>query len=223
MKLVFLDTETTGINVDDGHRVIELGATVVQDGMHTSEEFHQLLNPERDIDAAATEIHGFSLDDLVDQPLFRDVADDFLEFIRGHSVFMHNAEFDMRFLDAELERADRPERIGDICGVTDTLKLAKELHKNSQVNLDALCRKYSVDRSDRDKHGALLDSQLLAEVYLRMVESKNSLLVDIDDADEIYEVPRLLDIHRPNPLVVRATPDELAEHDAYMKDLMKAE
>ena len=222
MIQVFLDTETTGIDVSAGHRIIELGATVVQDGMHTNEEFHQLLNPEREIDREASQIHGFTLEDLVNQPRFREVADIFIDFIRGRDVFMHNAAFDSQFIDAELQRAGRPERMSDLCRVTDTMVLAKEIHKSGQVSLDALCSKYAVDRTDREKHGALLDSQLLAEVYLRMLESKNSLLGELEESVETYEQPRFIELHRDNPLVVRATSDELAAHEAYMRKLTKA-
>lgn len=221
MIQVFLDTETTGIDVSTGHRVIELGATVVKDGMHTNEEFHQLLNPEREVDPEASLIHGFTLEDLVDQPLFHEIADAFVEFIRGREVFMHNASFDVRFIDSEFEHAGRSERMRDLCNVTDTMELAKEVHKSGQVSLDALCSKYAVDRTDRDKHGALLDSQLLAEVYLRMLESKNSLLGELEESVETYEQPRFIAIQRENPLVVRATSDELAAHEVYMRKLQK--
>lgn len=219
---VFLDTETTGIDVSTGHRIIELGATVVKDGMHTNEEFHQLLNPEREVDPEASLIHGFRLEDLVDQPRFHEIADVFIDFIRGREVFMHNAAFDVRFIDSEFERAGRTERMASLCHVTDTMDLAKEIHKSGQVSLDALCSKYSVDRTDRDKHGALLDSQLLAEVYLRMLESKNSLLGELEESVEVFEQPRFLELQRENPLVIRATNDELAEHEDYMRKLREA-
>ena len=216
---IFLDTETTGIDASAGHRIIELGATVVRDGMHTNEEFHQLLNPERDIDAEASLIHGFTHDDLVNEPRFSEIANAFIDFIRGHEVFMHNAAFDIQFIDAELQRANRTERMADLCQVTDTMALAKEIHKSGQVSLDALCSKYGVDRTDRDKHGALLDSQLLAEVYLRMLESKNSLLGELEEPEEIYEQPRFLKLSRESPLVIRASADELAAHEEYVQEL----
>lgn len=220
MIQVFLDTETTGIDVAAGHRIIELGATVVRDGMHTSEEFHQLLNPERDIDPEASEIHGITADQLVNEPRFGEIADAFIDFIRGKEVFMHNASFDVRFIDAEFEHANRSERMSELCRVTDTMTLAKEIHKSGQVSLDALCSKYAVDRTDRDKHGALLDSQLLAEVYLRMLESKNSLLGELEESVDVYEQPRFLKLQRTNPPVVRATEDELRAHEKYMRELL---
>ena len=219
MIQIFLDTETTGIEVSAGHRIIELGATVVRDGMHTNEEFHQLLNPDREVDPEASLIHGFTLADLTDHPRFSEIADEFIDFIRGREVFMHNAEFDIRFIDAELARLNRPERISDLCQVTDTMVLAKEIHKSGQVSLDALCSKYAVDRTDRDKHGALLDSQLLAEVYLRMLESKNSLLDELEESVELFEEPRFVELRRENPLVVRATAEELAAHNDYIRKL----
>ncbi len=219
MIQVFLDTETTGLDPEAGHRIIELGATVVKDGMHTAEEFHRLLNPEREIDDAATEIHGFTLDDLIEKPRFIDVVSEFIEFIREREVLIHNAAFDIAFIDAEFERADRSERMHDLCQITDTLKLAKEIHPSGQVNLNALCNRYSVDRSDRDKHGALLDSQLLAEVYLRMLESKNDLLGELEETEEVFEQSRLLNIQRENPVIVRATSEELEAHAAYMAKL----
>lgn len=219
MIQVFLDTETTGIDVSAGHRIIELGATVVRDGMHTNEEFHQLLNPGRDIDADATEVHGITSEQLANEPRFSEIADAFIEFVRDREVFMHNAPFDVQFIDAEFQHANRPERMTDLCRVTDTMTLAKEIHKSGQVSLDALCSKYSVDRTERDKHGALLDSQLLAEVYLRMLESKNSLLGDLEESEEIYEQPRFLELQREKPLVIRATDAELAVHEKYMREL----
>lgn len=219
MIQIFLDTETTGIDASAGHRIIELGATVVKDGMHTNEEFHQLLNPEREIDAEASEIHGFKIEDLVNEPRFLEIADSFIDFIRDREVFMHNANFDIQFIDAELQRANRSERMADLCRVTDTMVLAKEIHKSGQVSLDALCSKYGVDRADRDKHGALLDSQLLAEVYLRMLESKNSLLGEFEESEDTYEQPRFLELHRENPRVIRATDEELEAHELYMREL----
>ena len=219
MIQVFLDTETTGIDASAGHRIIELGATVVKDGMHTNEEFHQLLNPERDIDAAASSIHGFTLDDLLNEPRFREIADSFVAFIRGREVFMHNASFDIQFIDAEFQRANRTERMADLCIVTDTMALAKQIHKSGQVSLDALCSKYGVDRTDRDKHGALLDSQLLAEVYLRMLESKNSLLGELEESEDVYEQPRFVEFKREKPLVIHATDVESAAHEKYMREL----
>lgn len=202
--------------MDEDHRIIELGATVVDDGMHTDEEFHQLLNPGREIDEAATAVHGFTLLDLADKPSFAEVADEFVEFIASRHVFMHNAPFDIAFLDSEFVRAGRTERMDDLCEITDTMKLAKQLHRSGQVNLNALCNKYGVDRSEREKHGALLDSQLLAEVYLRMLESQNSLLGDLEVADELFEEPKLLQLERHNPVVVRASPDEIAAHESYL-------
>ena len=219
MIQVFLDTETTGIDAAAGHRIIELGATVVKDGMHTNEEFHQLLNPERDIDAGASEIHGITSEQLINEPKFGEIADAFIDFVSGHEVFMHNAAFDVQFIDAELRHANRPERMADICHITDTMTLAKEIHKSGQVSLDALCSKYGVDRADRDKHGALLDSQLLAEVYLRMLESKNSLLGELEESEDIYEQPRFIQLDRETPHVIRATNAELAAHEAYMREL----
>ncbi|MYD43769.1 MAG: DNA polymerase III subunit epsilon [Gammaproteobacteria bacterium] len=223
MIKVFLDTETTGIDPNDGHRVIELGATVVEDGMHTAEEFHQLLNPEREIDEAASEIHGFRLTDLADKPKFAEIADAFIEFIRGREVFMHNAAFDVRFLDAEFERANRTERMSTLCNVTDTLALAKQVNKTGQVSLNALCTKFGVDRSDREKHGALLDSQLLAEVYLRMIESKNSLMDEFDEEENVFEETRLFEFDRSAKLIVRATPAELDAHEKYLSKIAAKE
>ena len=200
-----------------GHRIIELGATVVKDGMHTDEEFHQLLNPEREIDEAASEVHGFTLEDLVDQPSFADIADDFVAFVEDREVLIHNAAFDVPFLDEEFKRAERPERMETLCQIVDTMTLAKEVHKSGQINLNALCTKYGVDLTDRDKHGALLDSQLLAEVYLRMLESKNSLLGDFEEEEAQFEEPRFLQLDRSHAVVIEATPEETAAHEAYLE------
>lgn len=219
MIQVFLDTETTGMSVDDDHRIIELGATVVDDGMPTREEFHELLNPDRDIDEAASAVHGFTWLDLTDKPRFSAIADQFVRFVQNRQVFMHNAPFDVAFIDSEFERADRPERMADICQVTDTMVLAKQLHRSGQVNLNSLCNKYGVDRTDREQHGALLDSRLLAEVYLRMRESQNSLLGDFEVNEQLFEEPRLLNLEGRKPLIRRANEEEQAAHAAYMQKL----
>lgn len=218
---VFLDTETTGMQVETGHRVIEIGGTVVIDGMHTGEEFHTLLNPQREVDEAAQQVHGFSLNDLEDQPLFEDIVEEFVQFIRGKQVFCHNASFDIRFLDSEFARIERDERMTQICTVVDTMAIAKEIHKSGQISLDALCSKYGVDRTSRDKHGALLDAQLLSEVYLRMQESRNSLLGEIE-AEETQLIEPVL-LSRPNrkPKIVYATSQELEAHQTYMEKLAK--
>lgn len=217
---VFLDTETTGLSLEDGHRIVSIGATLVEDGLHTGEEFHELINPQHEIDPEATEIHGLTQEDLRDKPTFPVIADRFIQFVDGKEVCIHNAAFDVGFLDQELELAGYPERMAAICQVTDSMELAKELHPTGLVNLDTLCNKYGVDKTERDKHGALLDAQLLSEVYLKMQSSQISLLSDIEqEKHERNLEPIPISFPRSNVRVVRANSQEIEAHEAYMRKL----
>ncbi len=175
MDLIVLDTETTGLDAKAGHRVIELGCVRIRNRRHTSENFHSYLNPDRDIDVGAQEVHGISSEFLEDKPRFADVVDSFIEFIAGSELVIHNAAFDVEFLNQELELLGDSRRVDELCRVTDSLALAREMHPGQRNSLDALCRRYGVDNSGRQLHGALLDAEILADVYLAMTGGQTSL------------------------------------------------
>jgi DNA polymerase-3 subunit epsilon len=212
VRRIVLDTETTGLEPEAGHRIIELAGLELLGRRPTGRHFHRFVNPERAIDLAASQVHGLTLEDLADKPRFADVVDEFLEFIEGAELLIHNAPFDVAFLDAELKRLGRP-GIGAICRVSDTLELARDLHPGKKNSLDALCERYAVDHSKRTLHGALLDAQLLADVWIAMTRGQETLDIIMQEAD----APRvaLSQAPREGPLVVlRASEAELAEHAA---------
>lgn len=168
-RIIVLDTETTGLSHTQGHRIIEIGCLEMVDRQLTNNAFHQYINPERKIDPGAYKVHGISNDFLKDKPKFAEIMDDFYEFIKGAELVIHNAPFDVGFINAEFHRADPTlGRTETFCNVTDTLQLARKMHPGQKNSLDALCKRYSIDNSNRDLHGALLDSELLAKVYLIM-------------------------------------------------------
>ena len=176
MRQVVLDTETTGLDWEHGHRVIEIGCVEIVNRKQTSHTYHQYVRPNREIDEAAQEIHGISLEMLADKPLFKEIADDFLNFVDGSELIIHNAAFDVGFLSNELRLSGYGEkRMDQACGVLDTLLLAREMHPGQRNSLDALCKRYSVDNTKRDLHGALLDARLLADVYLMMTGGQAGL------------------------------------------------
>lgn len=212
MRQIFLDTETTGLEARLGHRIIELAGVEMDNRRLTGRHVHFYVNPERDIDAGAQAVHGIDREFLADKPLFAAIADEFLDFIRGAELVIHNAAFDIGFLDAELARLDLAS-VTTICGgVTDTLKMARELHPGKKNNLDALCERYGVDNGKRTLHGALLDAEILADVYLAMTRGQESLIVDSAEQPGVaaisLEVSRE---HRPTR-VIAPSPDELAAH-----------
>lgn len=179
MRRIVLDTETTGLNPELGHRVIEIGAVELVDRRLSGRTFHIYLNPDREIDPGAIEVHGITNDFLADKPRFPDIRAEFLDFIAEAELVIHNAPFDVGFLNAELRRIEADDLLGRHCaGVLDTLKLAKDMHPGQKNNLDALCKRYAVDNSGRAYHGALLDAQLLAEVYLAMTRGQDSLAIE---------------------------------------------
>jgi DNA polymerase-3 subunit epsilon len=225
MRQVVLDTETTGLEVEQDHRVIEIGCVELFNRRLTGRSFHRYLNPERDIDEGALEVHGLSREKLAKEPKFADLRAEFLDFVRDAELIIHNAAFDMAFLDAELARlADGAPTLGAICRVLDTLSLARQMHPGQRNSLDALCRRYSVDNSHRDYHGALLDARLLAEVYLAMTGGQATLVLgaDIDpvsiraraDTSRARETVRIV--------VVRASEEEIAAHEHILAMLDKA-
>ncbi|MEH6500037.1 MAG: DNA polymerase III subunit epsilon [Pseudoalteromonas distincta] len=178
MREVVLDTETTGIDPKDGHRIIEIGCVELLDRRLTGRHFHVYINPEREVEEGAFAVHGISDEFLADKPLFADVANDFMQFVKGARLVIHNAAFDIGFLDMELERlGGLLGKMGDHCGVVDTLMMAREKHPGQRNSLDALCKRYMVDNSQRDLHGALLDAEILADVYLTMTGGQTALLL----------------------------------------------
>lgn len=220
MRQIFLDTETTGLNPQQGHRVIEIAAVELVNRQLTNKHFHVYLNPEREIDEAAQEVHGITLEFLQDKPLFHEVADEFLDFVNGAELIIHNAPFDVGFLNMELGRIERP-AIETYCqSIIDTLKMAKDMRPGQRNNLDALCRFYNIDNSKRTLHGALLDAELLADVYMAMTRGQESLMMDLAEAvsvsgDAAHAV-------RTKPLKVLAASDsELEAHQQYLDGLAK--
>jgi DNA polymerase III subunit epsilon len=225
MRQIVLDTETTGLEPAEGHRIIEIGCVEIVNRRPTDRTFHQYLDPERDIDRAAEDVHGLSRAFLADKPKFRDIAAEFLAFIEGAELVIHNAAFDVGFLDAELARLDPPgPAIADACEILDTLMLARQLHPGQRQGLDALCKRYSVDNSGRDVHGALLDARLLAEVFLAMTGGQAELGLAAERAGTAAGRKRRRRINRKDlQLVVqRATAEELAAHEAALDRLEKA-
>ena len=179
MRQIILDTETTGLEPEHGHRIVELAAVEYINRRPTGNNFHKYLNPERESDERALEIHGLTTGFLSDKPSFGQIADEFIQYVNGAELIIHNAAFDLAFLNTELARCEKT-AMGDICPqVIDTLKLAKDLHPGKRNNLNALCERYAVDNSQRTLHGALLDAQLLGEVYLAMTRGQETLLMDI--------------------------------------------
>lgn len=220
MRQIFLDTETTGLYPDQGHRVIEIAAVEMINRRPTNNHFHVYLNPEREIDAAAQEVHGITLEFLQDKPLFPAISNELIAFIQGAELIIHNAPFDVGFLNAELGRIGlKP--IQNFCDrITDTLKMAKEARPGQRNNLDALCRHFGIDNSKRTLHGALLDAELLAEVYMAMTRGQDSLLIDLQQAKEDHTEELQFPVAAVK--VIYADAEDLQTHTAYVDGLKKA-
>jgi DNA polymerase-3 subunit epsilon len=220
MRQVVLDTETTGLEASQGHRIIEIGGVELVDRRYTGRQLHKYVNPEREIDDGAFEVHGISSEFLADKPKFAEVADEIVEFLEGAELIIHNAPFDVAFLDYELSRLPvGPRRISEICQVTDSLALARHKHPGQKNSLDALCRRYEVDNSARTLHGALLDAEILADVYLLMTGGQTALFAgDGDDAGRASEEKgmMLIEADRPELKVVLATLEETGAHEAWL-------
>lgn len=226
MRQVVLDTETTGLSPEEGHRVIEIGCVELLNRRLTQSRFHVYLNPERVVDAGAQEIHGLSNEFLADKPCFHEVADDFLAFIEGAELIIHNAPFDVGFLNHELRRLGDGRSALNLPDVVDTLALARKKHPGQRNNLDALCKRYGIDNSRRELHGALLDAEILADVYLSMTGGQMALLEeeDMTSGGAIADAsPRLRSAsERPVLRVVRCSPEELLAHQQRLEALQKA-
>ena len=221
MRQIVLDTETTGLDPRQGHRIIEVAGIELVNRRLTGRHLHKYVHPERDIDAGAQAVHGISLEFLADKPKFADIAEELAEFIRGAELIIHNAPFDIGFLNAEFDRLGFVP-VGTLChGVIDTLKMAKEIHPGKRNSLDALCERYEIDNSSRTLHGALLDTELLADVYLAMTRGQNSLMIDVDTAPQA-QLGADGQVRQRKPLQVRrASEAELAEHDRVLAAIDK--
>ncbi len=224
-RQIVLDTETTGLETSQGHRIIEIGCVELIDRKHTREYFHKYINPEREVDEGALEVHGISNEYLADKPVFAQVVDEFLQFVDGAELIIHNAMFDIGFIDYELSLLSHDTRsITNICSVVDSLALARKKHPGQKNNLDALCKRYEVDNSNRSLHGALLDSEILADVYLRMTGGQTALLLDAQQDGDTGAVGqasvkiRLPADRKPLP-VIAPTEQELADHLALLQKI----
>lgn len=234
MRQIVLDTETTGLSTTQGHRIIEIGCVELVNRRLTGREFHRFLNPDRDIDEGAERVHGISRLDLENQPRFPEIVEDLLAFLAGAELVIHNADFDVGFLEHELGLMRHPSpRLDMHCRVLDTLSLAREMHPGQRNSLDALCKRYAVDASKRDVHGALIDAELLARVYLAMTGGQTALVLDADDdarqagmagngesADVTGRVRGSATLHELP--VVRPSAAELAGHDDMLRKLREA-
>ena len=226
MRQIALDTETTGLSAAQGHRVIEIGCVELVNRRLTGREYHRFLNPDRDIDEGAERVHGISRASLETEPRFPEIVDELLEFISGAELVIHNAEFDIGFLEHELRLMRHPKpRIGDHAEVLDTLLLAREMHPGQRNSLDALCKRYEVDASKRDVHGALIDADLLARVYLAMTGGQAALLLDAAEEEEQTDAVRIERVSGSSGLdlkVIRASDEEARQHESLLARLRNA-
>jgi len=215
-RQLVLDTETTGLEPSQGHRIIEIGVVEMIDRRLTGNNFHIYLQPDREIDAGAIEVHGITNEFLADKPRFEDVADELSDYLRGAEVIIHNAPFDVGFIDAEYQRLENGVTMASLCDVVDTLVMAREMHPGQRNSLDALCGRYDVDNKHRTKHGALLDSEILADVYLAMTGGQKSLGWEADDdkeGDANTKGVRRINREGLSLKVVKANSEELAAHE----------
>jgi DNA polymerase-3 subunit epsilon len=216
-RLIVLDTETTGLDVEDGHRIIEIGCIEIIDRNITSNSFHQYINPERLIDEKAFEVHGISNDFLKDKPRFQDIINNFVDYLSDSPLIIHNAAFDLGFLKSEYNISSlNPKELDEGRKIIDTLKMARQKSPGKRNTLDALCLRYSVDNTDRSLHGALLDAQLLANVYLRMTQGQ-TLIEGLAEIASVKGEKDMEIINNRKPKVIYATDEELAEHNTYFK------
>lgn len=225
MRQIILDTETTGLEPSQGHRIIEIGAVEMISRRLTGSRYQQYINPDREIDAGAMAVHGITNEALADKPRFADVAEEFLRFIKDAELIIHNAPFDVGFINNELGLMKaKPRTIDKWCTVLDTLKLARSMHPGQKNDLDSLCRRYSIDNSQRSLHGALLDAEILADVYLAMTGGQATLFQDSAEAAKANAAQAegyRLDANRPPLPVIRASEAERAAHLAWLEEIDK--
>lgn len=228
MRSVVLDTETTGMPVTDGHRIIEIGCVELEGRRLTGRHYHVYLNPDREIDEGAIAVHGITNEFVADKPRFKEIADEFYEFIHGAQLIIHNAAFDVGFINNEFALLGQSERaeVSDYCGILDTLLMARERHPGQRNNLDALCKRYGVDNSGRDLHGALLDAEILADVYLTMTGGQTHLSLAGEGGDgsgrQMPSPIMRLDANRAPTRIIRASEAELAAHAARLAVIEKS-
>lgn len=223
MRQVVLDTETTGLETEVGHRIVEIGCVEIVDRRLTRRHFHQYINPDREIDDGALEVHGITSEFLADKPRFKDIWPEFLEFVRDAELVIHNASFDITFINYEMSMlaGQKPGVITDYCRVVDSLEIARNKHPGQKNNLDALCKRYNIDNSQRELHGALLDAEILADVYLLMTGGQVTLGLgesnqeDASSGGNIRRLPK----DRPPLRVIRANEEELARHEKKLDEL----
>ena len=220
MRYIALDTETTGLSVESGHKLIEIGCLEIIDRTLTGKKFHKYINPEREIDASATKIHGLRWLDLQKFPTFREVADEFCEFVKDSTLIIHNSKFDMSFINAELSLCGKPILDTHISDVIDSLGLARSLHPGKKNSLDVLCLRYKIDNSERTLHGALLDSNLLAKVYLAMTRGQENLDIQSKSSQNSY-FPKQESSNKGRVYVNKATDQEISAHRDYLKRMKK--
>ncbi len=222
MRQIFLDTETTGLEADKGDRIIEIGCLEMVSRRMTGDNRHFYLNPERSSHPDAVKVHGLTDEFLADKPLFAAVVDDLLAYLKGAEIIIHNAAFDIGFLNAELARVGRGPITEVVAKVTDSLQMAREMFPGKANSLDALCRRLEVDNTSRTLHGALLDAGLLAEVYIRMTRGQGSLVIDAHDGGAALQELQAIDFSAFQLTVLGPTDDERAAHEAVLADLDKA-
>lgn len=225
MRQIVLDTETTGLEPSQGHRIIEIGCVELINRRPTGNHFHQYLQPDRTIDEGAIEVHGLTNEFLKDKPRFSDIVADYVEFVRGAELVIHNAPFDVGFINTEFRLLKGQwKQLEDYCSILDTLMLARKMHPGQKNSLDALCKRYNIDNSQRTLHGALLDAEILADVYLAMTGGQTSLFLDRSrETEQRRQVkPELKDLTRQPLRIIHASADELAEHNDYIEMLQEA-
>lgn len=220
-RQIVLDTETTGLNAKLGDRIIEIGCVEILSRRITERHFHAYINPDRDIEEGAASVHGITREFLADKPRFAEIAAGFLEHIRGAELIIHNADFDVEFLDMELKRVKAGRLTDHVAKITDTLAFARELHPGKKNSLDALCERYLIDNSNRTLHGALLDARLLAECFLAMTRGQESLVMELETPAAAAAALAALNLDVSSLIVVRAMPDEVAVHEKYLDAMEK--
>lgn len=222
MRQIVLDTETTGIDPSEGHRIIEIGCVELMERQLTGRNYHVYINPEREVEAEAITVHGITNEFLADKPKFAEVADEFFEFIKGAELVIHNAAFDVGFMDSEFARLKPVRKTADHCGIVDSLAIARKKHPGQKNNLDALCKRYGVDNSNRDLHGALLDAEILADVFLLLTGGQTALSLDAgaEEGGSSNGIRRLAE-DRAALAVIQASDDERTAHEEFMAMLEK--
>ena len=216
MRQIVLDTETTGLEPQLGHRIIEIGCVELMERQLTGRHYHVYINPDREVEAEAMAVHGITNEFLTDKPRFHEVAQDFLDFIAGAELVIHNAAFDVGFINAEFARIKPLRKVADHCTVLDTLSVARRKHPGQKNSLDALCRRYGVDNSNRELHGALLDAEILADVFLLLTGGQTALSLDASGEEEGSQIIRRIPAERPPLNVVRASAEEAEAHETFL-------